>query len=149
MKNTSSEIIGVVGHPVSHSLSPTIHTAAFQKLEVNAQYLPPIDVEPAYAPSLVRAMKTFRLRQLAVTIPHKKTALRFADTASDIAKRVGAANTLTRQQDGSVHADNTDWVGVRDSLLSRGSWEGKSALVVGAGGAARGVIHALQELGME
>lgn len=148
MEKKHQEVIAVVGHPVSHSLSPTIHSAAFAHLGMSAQYLLPLDLASADAPKLVETMKRFEIRQFAVTIPYKEIAVRIADTASEIAKRVGAANTLTRMNDGSVHADNTDWIGVRDSLDETGDWKNKKALVLGAGGAARGVIHALKELGM-
>ena len=149
MRNTPSEVIAVVGHPVSHSISPTIHSAAFKHLGANAEYLSPWDVEPKDAPRLAEEMRTRGIRQLAVTIPHKEVALQVADEVSPIARQIGAANTLTRQQDDTVHADNTDWIGVRDSLTAHGSWEGKRALVTGAGGAARGSIHALRQLGMD
>lgn len=139
----------VVGHPVAHSLSPVMHRAAFEALQISAQYLEPFDLNPDEAEDMMGLMRRFHFRQLAVTIPYKETALRTADEASDIAKHIGAANTLTRNDDNRIVADNTDWIGVRDAIAPHGPWAKKRALILGAGGAARAVIHALQEEGMD
>lgn len=147
MKESSQEHIAVIGHPISHSLSPVIHGAALNHLGIQATY-ERLDVPKEKVPELVGKMRDMHMRQFAVTIPNKEVALNVAHSASAIATYVGAANTLTRMKDETVHADNTDWIGVRDSLNETGDWKNKRALVLGAGGAARGVIHALQELGM-
>lgn len=147
MKGQSQEKIAVIGHPISHSLSPVIHNAAFQHLGIKTSY-ERLDVPKDKVSELVQKMRDMHMRQFAVTIPNKEVALNIADSASEIAKHIGAANTLTRMQDETIHADNTDWIGVRDSLSETENWNDKKALVLGAGGAARGVIHALQELGM-
>lgn len=148
MKEHVQEHIAVIGHPINHSLSPVIHGAAFEHLGIQATY-ERLDVPKDRIVEMVQEMHDGRFRQLAVTIPNKEVALRAADSSSEIATFVGAANTLTRMKDETIHADNTDWIGVRDSLHETGDWKNKKALVLGAGGAARGVIHALQELGME
>ena len=147
MKENSQEQIAVIGHPISHSLSPVIHGAAFEHLGIQADY-EKLDVPKEQVQAVIQRMREGNFRQFAVTIPSKEIALRSADSASEIATYVGAANTLTRMKDDTIHADNTDWIGVRDSLLEVGEWNSKKALVLGAGGAARGVIHALKELGM-
>lgn len=134
----------VVGHPVAHSLSPVMHRAAFEALQISARYLAPFDLNPDEAEDMVGMMRRFHFRQLAVTIPYKETALRIADEASEVATRIGAANTLTRLEDNRVIADNTDWIGVRDAIIPLRPWSGKRAHILGAGGAARAVIHALQ-----
>lgn len=146
MEEHSQEHIAVIGHPISHSLSPVIHGAAFEHLGIQSTY-ERLDVPKDKVPELVQKMCDMHMRQFAVTIPNKEVALSVAHSASEIATYVGAANTLTRMNDEKIHADNTDWIGVRDSLLEVGDWHGRRALILGGGGAARGTIHALQELG--
>ena len=82
-----------------------------------------------------------------MSLPHKEAVLALADQVSDGARAIGAANTLTAR-DGRLVADNTDWIGVLRTLEPHGPWRGKLATVLGAGGAARGVVYALGELGM-
>ena len=80
-------------------------------------------------------------------LPLKERVLKLADEVSEAARRIGAANTLTRVGE-RIRADNTDWLGVVRTLEPLGDWAGRRALVLGAGGAARAVVHALRELGM-
>ena len=80
-----------------------------------------------------------------MTIPHKEAALALADKATETAKAIGAANTLTFEPDGTIHADNTDAAGFL-AALNRSAYE-RTALVLGAGGTARAVLYALQQAG--
>lgn len=93
MKEHSQEHIAVIGHPISHSLSPVIHSAAFDHLGIQAAY-ERLDVPKDKVPELVQKMRDMRMRQFAVTIPNKEVALNVAHSASEIATYVGAANTL-------------------------------------------------------
>jgi shikimate dehydrogenase len=92
----------------------------------------------------VRALPAAGFRGVNVTIPHKEAAIALADTASDAARAIGAANTLTFEPDGSIAADNTDWTGLLDVMPDP---RGRTALVLGAGGAARAAVYALREAG--
>ncbi len=141
-----TERCGIVLHPAGHTLSPVIHQAAYRELGLDARF-EVLDVEPERLEAeLARAARS-GMRQLAVSLPHKERALGFAGSSSEQARAIGAANTLTFSA-GAARADNTDWTGVRRTLEPLASWSGKSALVLGAGGAARAVVYALRSLDM-
>jgi shikimate dehydrogenase len=128
---------GILGWPVAHSRSP----AMFAAIEVPYQLLP---VPPELFDETARALGPAGFRGANVTMPHKAAALALADTATDHARAIGAANTLTFGEDG-IAADNTDAPGLIGSL----PWSPaqKTALVLGAGGSARGVVWALLDAG--
>lgn len=138
--------LGVLGQPVAHSRSPAMHEAAFTALgmeqEWSYQRLP---VPPELFAETVRALHTAGFAGANVTIPHKEAALALAGEASDEAQAIGAANTLTFGPDSRIRADNTDAPGVIAAL----PWtmEGRTALVLGAGGSARAVVWALVHAG--
>lgn len=140
---------GVFGWPVKHSKSPRLHGYWLQKHEISGSYVhlecPPEDFE-----TRVRALSAAGWRGANVTIPHKEAALALADTASDIARAIGAANTLVFGPGGEIHADNTDGFGFVENLRqgAGNAWVfDRSAVVLGAGGAARAVIHGLLAAG--
>jgi shikimate dehydrogenase len=138
-------LAGVLGYPVGHSRSPAIHNAAFAELGLDWRYLK-LPVPPEAFAETVRALPASGYRGANVTIPHKEAALALADEASDAARAIGAANTLTFA-DGSVHADNTDAGGLLAALPR--DPRGMAALVLGAGGAGRAAAWALREAGAE
>lgn len=141
-------VAGVAGWPVGHSLSPLIHGEWARRAGIVGRYVR-IPVEPDYH-AFARAMDGLRsqgLKGVNVTIPHKEHALRYADEASVNAKTAGAANMLTFGD--KTFADNSDSAGFAEAVREQTPAPGKSALVLGAGGAARGVILALQSLGVE
>lgn len=131
---------GVLGWPVAHSRSPVMMRAAGL---TRYQRLP---VAPDVFADTVRALGAAGFRGANVTIPHKEAALALADTASDAAREIGAANTLTFADDGSIAAENTDAPGL---LAALGSIAPASALVLGAGGSARAVVWALTGAGTD
>ena len=139
--------VAVLGHPVAHSRSPAMHNAAFAELGLRWRY-EAIDVEPERFAAFVRGMPARGFAGANVTIPHKLAALEVADTASPVARAVGAANTLVFR-DGAIHAENTDVAGTLTALRERApeAPAGMRALVLGAGGAARAVVFALIEGG--
>jgi shikimate dehydrogenase len=139
---------GVVGWPVGHSMSPLIHGEWARRAGIDGSYVP-IPVKPSYEEFALAMddLKAQGFRGVNVTLPHKEHALRYAGAASDNAKRAGAANMLTFGE--TTAADNSDIAGFAASVRAQTAAPGKSALVLGAGGAARGVILALQELGFE
>lgn len=149
-KTHAVKLAGVVGCPVAHSLSPLIHTIWAHRAGVNGWYIP-IEVPPSYD-DFAHAMDSLRVVGFAgvnVTLPHKEHALRYADQASDMAKRAGAANMLTFGNDGA-EADNSDVEGFAASVRAViGDKIPVRAVVLGAGGAARGVVLALQAAGVK
>jgi shikimate dehydrogenase len=136
-------LCAVLGHPVGHSRSPAMHNAAFRAVGLDWRY-EAIDVVPERFEALVRELPAKGYAGVNVTIPHKLLALEVADSASDVARAVGAANTLVFRA-GRIEADNTDAEGFRTALAEAapGAPAGMTALVLGAGGAARAVVHAL------
>jgi len=133
-------LAGVVGDPVGHSRSPAMMQAA--GLE-RYQRLP---VAPEAFDDTVKALGASGFKGANVTIPHKEAALALATTASDAARAIGAANTLTFGEDGEIGAENTDAPGLMAAL---GDSPPKSACVLGAGGSARAVVWALQQAGTD
>jgi shikimate dehydrogenase len=138
--------LGVAGWPVAHSRSPAMHNAALAAAGLRGWRYLKLPLPPERFAETVRALPAAGFRGINVTIPHKEAALDLADSASDAAAAIGAANTLTFR-DGAIEADNTDAQGFLDALGQPLS--GRSVLVLGAGGAARAVIWAAREAGAE
>ena len=136
--------LGVCGWPVAHSRSPQMHTAALAVLGLDWRYQR-LPIPPQLFAETVRALPALGFRGVNATIPHKEAALAVADAASESARAIGAANTLTFEPGGAIHADNTDASGFL-AALPRSAY-GKTALVLGAGGSARAVIYALRQAG--
>jgi len=135
-------VLGLVGHPLGHSLSPAIHEAALAALDLAGVYLP-FDVERDSLDALLQGADRLRLRGLNVTIPHKESIAERLDELDGDAERLGAVNTVVFG-DGWTKGHNTDVFGFRLSLRSLGLRVGdRKALVVGAGGAARAVVDVL------
>ncbi len=139
-------LLGVLGWPVAHSRSPAIHNAALDWLgladEWHYQRLP---VPPALFEETVRALRAAGFAGANVTIPHKQAALAVAGEASDTARKIGAANTLSFAADGTIVAENTDAPGLIAAIGV--SVAGLRAQVLGAGGSARAAVWALLDAG--
>lgn len=145
MTQVSIPLAGVIGHPIAHSKSPRLHGHWLQRYGIRGHYVP-MDVSNANLAHVLSVLPMMGFRGVNVTIPHKETVLDIADVISDRAALIGAANTLTFQSDGKLHADNTDGVGFISNLKqSAPDWlpSAGPAMVLGAGGAARAVVAAL------
>jgi shikimate dehydrogenase len=137
--------LAVLGHPVGHSRSPAMHSAALAALGMGAEWsYEAIDVPPEQFEAQVWAMAAEGFAGANVTVPHKTVAFALADAASEGAARIGAANTLVFAA-GQIQAHNTDAGGLVASLPRPP--RGQRALVLGAGGAARAAIWALRAEG--
>jgi len=137
----------LLGHPLGHSISPMIHRAAYECFGMHHEY-ELVDVPDEAA--MRRQFEALRKRQIAganVTVPHKRLALALADRADSSAERIGAANVLSREPEGSVVAYNTDALGLA-SALGDLSPQRDRALVIGNGGAALACVVACQHLGI-
>lgn len=133
--------LAVLGHPVSHSRSPAMQTAALDALGLAGEWsYEAIDVDPTEFGKRTRLLPDQGFVGVNVTIPHKEAALAVADQASRAAQEIGAANTLSFAG-GRIEAENTDATGLLAALP--GSVEGKTVLVLGAGGSARAAAWAL------
>jgi shikimate dehydrogenase len=137
--------LGVCGWPVAHSRSPRMHNAALAELGLTDWHYQALPLPPHLLTETVRALPPLGFRGVNVTIPHKEQALALADVATETATAIGAANTLTFDDDGTIHADNTDAPGFL-AALNRSAYD-RTALVLGAGGTARAVLYALKQAG--
>lgn len=142
LKGKDPFVLGLVGHPLAHSLSPQIHEAALGALHLPGVYLP-FDVEASSLETLLRAPERLKLRGFNVTIPHKEAMAELMDELDGDAEALGAVNTVVLEN-GWAKGHNTDVYGFRVSLRALGLRLGeRKALVVGAGGAAKAVVHVL------
>jgi shikimate dehydrogenase len=135
---------GVAGWPVSHSRSPAMFSAAFDALGLDDHRYQHLPIPPELAEQTLAALGPAGFAGANVTMPHKAAALAVATDATQRAREIGAANTLTFSEDG-IHADNTDAPG----LIAALGTAPPTALVLGAGGSARAVVWALREAGTE
>ncbi len=146
MINGKTQLLGVIGHPIEHSLSPVMHNAAIEQLGVNFVYLP----FPIAPDSLSQAIDGFRaigLKGFSVTIPHKQAIMSLLSEISPTAQAIGAVNTVCWTETG-WSGTNTDVIGFLAPLkaLER-DWTNATAVVLGNGGAARAVVAGCHQLG--
>jgi shikimate dehydrogenase len=139
--------LGVCGWPVAHSRSPAMQNAALAATGLDEWRYLRLPLPPELFEETIRALPGAGFRGVNVTIPHKEAALALATTASEAAKEIGAANTLTFEPGGEIAADNTDAPGLIAALRPFRDPAGRSALVLGAGGAARAAVWALLRAG--
>ena len=140
--NRETQVFGVLGDPIGHSLSPLLHNTAMKQIGFNGVYMP-LRVTRDQLPQMLNDFAWLDVRGYSVTIPHKEAALAKASRCEEIVRQIGAANTLSRDESGQWEADNTDFAAALDSLqlaMEPGdSLEGKRILMLGAGGVARAI----------
>lgn len=140
--------LGVLGWPVAHSRSPAMHNAALRELGLEGWSYQRLPVPPELFRETVRALGGAGFLGANVTIPHKEAAFELADDPSEVARAIGAANTLTFAPDGRIAAENTDAPGLIGAMERAGHHpRGLTAMVLGAGGSARATVWALREAG--
>ena len=133
-----TRLLGVMGHPIEHSLSPRMHNASFEALDWDYAYVA-LNVLPKDLEEAVAGAKALGFRGFNVTMPHKEAILPVLDEIDDIARLVGAANTVTIES-GRTRGTNTDGAGFVEACAEAGiSFEGSRVLVLGAGGAAAAI----------
>ena len=141
------KIAGVVGWPISHSLSPVLHGYWLKELKLDGTLVPLAVRREEFAQTIV-SLQQAGFRGVNVTVPHKEAAFALAHVCDEAAKAASAANLLIFHADGRIEARNTDAVGLMESVRENmGRLEDRSILLLGAGGAARGAILALNGLG--
>ncbi len=144
----ATRVAGVIGDPVTHSLSPVLHNAAFAALGLDWVSVP-FRVPAGEGSRALEAMRTLQIAGLSVTTPHKDTAARTADEVSDAVAALGAANCLVPSANGGIRAENTDGEGFLAGLLedADATVAEKTVVVLGAGGAARAITRACAQAG--
>ena len=143
--NGTTELYGIIGNPVAHSLSPAMHNAAFAALDLNKVYLP---FAVHDVPQAIAGLRALGIRGASVTVPHKQAVIPHLDAIDPVAAKIGAVNTLILDG-GSLKGLNTDWLGANRALAEKLALPGKRVLVLGAGGSARAIGFGLLEAGAE
>jgi len=136
----------VIGHPISHSKSPIIHALFAEQTGENMRY-EALDISPAELEEQLHACLTDGFSGLNVTVPHKENVIPLLDRLTERAELAGAVNTITRATDGTLEGDNTDGLGLIADLRDNLHIEliDASILILGAGGATRGIVPLLME----
>ncbi|WP_256721623.1 shikimate dehydrogenase [Paenibacillus odorifer] len=141
--NTGNILLGVMGDPIIQSKSPIMHEAALQALGIPGAYVP-LHILPENLEDAVQAIRTLGFRGVNVTIPHKVAVMAYVDLLDESAVAVGAVNTIVNNN-GILTGYNTDGIGYVRSLKAEAisDLSGTKIMVIGAGGAARGIVAAL------
>ena len=145
--NGKTQLIGLIGWPVSHSFSPAMHNAAAQALGLNWAYVP-LPVAPENVATAVSSLSTLGFRGVNVTVPHKQAVMPLLNDLEPGAQAIGAVNTIVVGENGRLTGYNTDWSGFLADLQTHDvSVVGRDCLLLGAGGAARAVAYGLGKSG--
>ena len=131
----STNIVGLIGHPVEHSFSPPMHNAAFDELGMNYAYIA-FDVNPDNLKSAINGAKALNIKGFNVTIPHKIEVMQYLDELDDVARLIGAVNTIDFK---NLKGYNTDGIGAVRAIEEVSSIKDKDVIVAGAGGASRAI----------
>jgi len=141
-----TQVYGVIGDPIGHSLSPLMHNTGYAARRIDAVYLPFLVRK---LPDFLDSVQELGVRGFSVTLPHKQAILRHLDSCDPLAAEIGAVNTVIVRRDGSLHGSNTDYVGVLRALQRKLLLKGSRALIFGAGGSARAAAFALIRAGAD
>ena len=144
-------LAGVIGHPISHSKSPKLHNYWLNKYKINGFYVP-FSITTEKLKSSINGLINLGFKGVNVTIPHKTNVLTYADSVTDRASLIGAANTLYFSKSGKVHADNTDGYGFIQNIIDEipdFDFYDKRAIIYGAGGSSRAIASALISSGIK
>jgi len=142
--NRQTRVYGVIGNPIAHSLSPLLHNTAFVARNINAVYLP---FQVKDLQDFLNSAVDFGLRGFSVTLPYKQAILKHLSDCEPLAAEIGAVNTVTVRNEGSLYGCNTDYVGVLRSLEKKLHLSRSRVLILGAGGSARAAAFALARSG--
>ena len=145
MINGDTGLVGLLGNPVRHSLSPAMHNAALQALQLNWSYLA-LPCASKNLKEVLQGLRAVNCRGLNVTIPHKQDVAELCQELSPLAKRLGAVNTLIPLDSGGWHGTNTDVEGFLTPLGEQSSWQNCHGAIIGCGGSARAIAAGLQSL---
>lgn len=142
-----TKILGIFGYPISHSISPAMHNAAIKALGLDMIYIS-FEVKPSELKQAVMMIEGAGMVGVNITIPHKEAVIKFLDDISEEAKLIGAVNTIVNKK-GRLIGHNTDGYGYISSLKQEWKFnpKGKNIIILGAGGAARGILAALAKKG--
>ena len=143
MIDADTSLFCLIGNPVTHSLSPTMHNKAFAAIGYNGVYLAFRVTDPGTA---MKGIKALNVKGVSVTVPHKIAVMEYLDDVDETAARIGAVNTIVNDN-GKLTGYNTDWLGALGALRTQTAINGKSVALIGAGGAARAIGFGLTSAG--
>ena len=139
-----TDILCVIGHPIEHSMSPIMWNPALQELGLDYIYVA-FDVHPDNLEKAMNGIRSLEIKGVNVTLPHKKTIIKYIDEVESLALKIGAINTI-KNEEGVLKARNTDAGGAKKSLLEKGlDLSGKNVLILGSGGVSRAIAYILAE----
>ncbi len=141
----STNIVGLIGHPVEHSFSPPMHNAAFDELGMDYAYVA-FDVNPTDLQTAIEGAKSLNIKGFNVTIPHKIEVMKFLNEIDEVAALIGAVNTIDFK---NLKGYNTDGIGAVRAIEEVTSIKNKNVVVAGAGGASRAISFYLAKYGAE
>ena len=141
----STNIVGLIGHPVEHSFSPPMHNAAFDELGMDYAYVA-FDVNPTNLQTAIEGAKSLNIKGFNVTIPHKIEVMKFLNEIDEVAGLIGAVNTIDFK---NLKGYNTDGIGAVRAIEEVTSIKNKNVVVAGAGGASRAISFYLAKYGAE
>lgn len=141
MINAQTQLYGIIGNPVQHSLSPIIHNGAFKKMQMNAVY---VAFEVKNLAEAMIGIRGLGIRGISVTIPFKTQVIPYLDQVDSIAGEIRAINTISNEG-GKLTGYNTDWRGAIEALEEKVDLRDKRVILLGAGGAARAIAWGLKE----
>ncbi|MEA1940245.1 MAG: shikimate dehydrogenase [Candidatus Caldatribacteriota bacterium] len=141
--NGETGIMGIIGGNINKTLSPFLHNTLLKHYSLNDCYLP-FQISTDQLPAAIEGLKALNIKGVNITVPFKEKSMEFLDKVENSALRIGAINTIVHK-DKLLFGYNTDFIGFKRSLMEEKEIEikGKSAIVLGAGGAARAIIYAL------
>ena len=142
--NGSTNIVGLIGHPVEHSFSPPMHNAAFNALGMDYAYVA-FDVNPKDVKSAICGANALNIKGFNVTIPHKIEVMKYLNELDDVASLIGAVNTIDFK---NLKGYNTDGIGAIKAIEEVTSVKDKNVVVAGAGGASRAISFYLAKYGV-
>jgi 3-dehydroquinate dehydratase / shikimate dehydrogenase len=146
MVDAATQVYGVAGDPVAHSMSPIMMNTAFRRETVNAVYLA---LHARSLKDLMACINDIPLRGLSITMPYKQDIVALLSNSDALTRQIGACNTVVRAQDGKLYGFNTDVAGIVTPLEQRLTLHGAKILVLGAGGVARAAVFGLKNKGAE
>lgn len=141
----STNIVGLIGHPVEHSFSPPMHNAAFEELNMDYAYVA-FDVNPSNLASAIEGAKSLDIKGFNVTIPHKIEVMQFLDEIDEVAGLIGAVNTIDFKD---MKGYNTDGIGAVKAIEEVTPIKNKNVVVAGAGGASRAISFYIAKYGAD
>ncbi len=141
----STNIVGLIGHPVEHSFSPPMHNAAFDALNMDYAYVA-FDVNPNDLKSAIEGAESLNIKGFNVTIPHKVDVMQYLDELDEVARLIGAVNTIDFK---NLKGYNTDGIGAVKAIEEVTSIKNKNVIVAGAGGASRAISFYIAKYGAE